>query len=73
MLFGSETGTPEMQGCALIASPYHDGTRPVGTIGILGPARMEYGRAIALVDTLARLLSRVISENDPAREGRPGA
>jgi heat-inducible transcriptional repressor len=57
-----------MEGCALIASPYSDGTRPVGTIGVLGPARMEYGRAIAVVDTLAKVLSEVLSESGVPRD-----
>ena len=26
-----------MEGCALVVSPYHDGTKPVGTVAILGP------------------------------------
>src|SRR5439155_15570942 len=72
LFIGAETGTPEMADCTLIASPYHDGPLAVGAIGILGPARMEYGRTIALVDTLARILSQVISDSDSARDGRPG-
>lgn len=68
VFIGAEAGAPEMVGCALITSPYHDGARPVGTIGVLGPARMEYGRAIAVVDTLARVLSEVLSEGDTFRD-----
>src|SRR5437867_3266089 len=62
LFIGSEAGTPEMEGCTLVVSPYGDGTGPVGTVGILGPTRMEYARAISLVDTLARLLSKVLAE-----------
>jgi heat-inducible transcriptional repressor len=64
-----ETGTPEMEGCALVVSPYHDGLRPVGTVGILGPTRMEYARAISLVDTLARLLTQALSGPEAPHEG----
>jgi heat-inducible transcriptional repressor len=53
-----------MEGCALVASPYHDGMTPVGTVGILGPTRMEYARVIALVETLARFLTEMLSEGD---------
>lgn len=69
LFIGAETGSPAMAGCSLVASPYHDGTRPLGTIGVLGPARMEYGRAIAVVETLARVLSEVLTEGDAARDG----
>jgi len=64
-----ETGTPEMEGCALVVSPYRDGLRPVGTVAILGPTRMEYARAISLVDTLARLLTQALSGPEPPHEG----
>src|SRR5262245_17961821 len=64
-----EAGTPEMEGCALVVSPYHDGLRPVGTVGILGPTRMEYARAISLVDTLARLLTQALSGPEPPVDG----
>lgn len=73
LFIGSEeAGTPEMEGCALVVSPYHDGLRPVGTVGILGPTRMEYARAISLVDTLARLLTQALSGSEPPHdaEGR---
>ncbi len=46
---------------SIVTAQYRVGDS-VGTIGILGPQRMDYSRAIALVETMARLLSR------PARE-----
>ena len=33
----------------------------MGTLGIVGPTRMEYAKAIALVDYLAQLLSSYFS------------
>jgi heat-inducible transcriptional repressor len=62
LFIGSEAGAPEMEGCTLVASPYHDGSKPVGTVGILGPTRMEYARVIALVETLARFLTEMLTE-----------
>jgi len=61
LFIGSEAGAPEMEGCTLVVSPYHEGTTPVGTVGVLGPTRMEYARVISLVETLARLLSELLS------------
>jgi transcriptional regulator of heat shock response len=34
----------------------------LGVLGVLGPTRMEYGRALALVETTARLLSRALTK-----------
>jgi transcriptional regulator of heat shock response len=36
----------------------------MGTVGIVGPTRMEYARAVALVDYLAQVLSRLLSTTD---------
>src|SRR5207247_2165316 len=66
LFIGSEAGTPEMEGYALVVSPYHDGARLVGTVGILGRTRMEYAHAISLVETLARLLSELMAERGGA-------
>jgi heat-inducible transcriptional repressor len=70
LFIGSEAGTPGMEGCALVVSPYHDGARPVGTVGILGPTRMEYARAISLVETLSRLLTELLTGEVHGAEAR---
>lgn len=57
LLIGSENPHPDLAGCTLVASSYGTGGRTLGTLGIIGPTRMEYARAIALVDSVARLFS----------------
>ena len=55
-------GLPEaLGGCALVAASYHSGDRPLGALGILGPARMEYHRTIPMVDTMARVTSDMVT------------
>jgi heat-inducible transcriptional repressor len=61
VLIGSENPSPEMSDCTLIASSYGSEGRTVGTLGIIGPTRMEYARAIALVDSMARVLSDALT------------
>jgi len=46
-----------------VASTYKDGNRPMGTIGIIGPTRMNYSQAITLVDTTARFITQILSYN----------
>jgi heat-inducible transcriptional repressor len=46
--------------CSLVASRYGSPDQPMGTLGIVGPTRMEYARAIALVEYLARVLTRLL-------------
>jgi heat-inducible transcriptional repressor len=42
----------------LISAPFHDGDNAVGTIGILGPRRMNYPRIIPLVEATASAVSK---------------
>jgi len=49
----------DLQPFSLVASTYSDGRR-TGTVGVIGPTRMRYSRAIAVVDSLSRAISRVL-------------
>jgi heat-inducible transcriptional repressor len=54
---GSENPLEPMQACTLISSTYHRGKVPVGSVGVLGPTRMNYETAISLVEATADYLS----------------
>ncbi len=57
---GAENALPGIEDCTLIASRFVVDERTHGSLGILGPTRMEYARAISLVDYVARLFGRVL-------------
>jgi heat-inducible transcriptional repressor len=57
---GAENALPGIEDCTLITSCYTVDEKTLGSLGILGPTRMEYGRAISLVDYVARLFGRVL-------------
>lgn len=59
---GSENEDPRLRHCAVVAAPYGVPGRVLGTVGIIGPTRMEYARAIPLIQTLSRELGCVISQ-----------
>jgi heat-inducible transcriptional repressor len=50
-----------MQNCTIIAAPYRYRNRVVGALGVVGPTRMEYDRAISTVDYVAHLCSKLLS------------
>lgn len=59
---GSETGMQPLADCALVVAPYTvDGDR-VGTVGVLGPTRMNYPQALAAVAVVGQRLGRRLSE-----------
>jgi heat-inducible transcriptional repressor len=62
IIIGKETGIPSMQDCTLIASPYSFDSHVAGSLGILGPTRLEYGKNIMLVDYVARLFGSILSK-----------
>ena len=62
ILIGSESSDPNFKGLSLISSSYRYKDEAVGTLGILGPTRMEYGRMIPLVDHIAKVISDVLTK-----------
>jgi heat-inducible transcriptional repressor len=63
VVIGTEHHAAEMQHFSLIASPYFDG-HGTGTVGVIGPTRMRYSRAINAVDMLSRAISRMVNGKD---------
>ena len=59
---GSETGMEPLADCALIVSQYQVDGDPAGTIGVLGPARMDYPQAMAAVAVVSNRLSKRLTE-----------
>ena len=59
---GSENPLEPMRSCALVSATYQRGTVPVGSVGMLGPTRMVYENAIAIVEAAANYLSDVVSQ-----------
>jgi heat-inducible transcriptional repressor len=57
---GAENALQGIEDCTLITSRYAVDEKTHGSLGILGPTRMEYARAISLVDYVARLFGRVL-------------
>ncbi len=64
---GLEDHLPDMHDFTLVSSPYvyHEGA--TGSLGIIGPNRMEYDRVIGLVDYVANLFTRLLNENEQTK------
>lgn len=57
---GSECAPEEFEGLSFVSSTYNLDGLPVGTIGIIGPVRMDYSRIIPLVDYSALSIGSAI-------------
>lgn len=58
---GSENSLAPIRTCTLISSTYRRGALAVGSVGVLGPTRMDYETAIAVVEAAADYLSEALS------------
>lgn len=58
---GVENSIEEMQACAVIAAPYGSEGNALGSLGVVGPTRMDYRRTIAAVHEVASNLGRMLS------------
>jgi len=58
---GSENTLEPIRTCTLISATYRQGAVPVGSVGVLGPTRMVYENAIAVVEAAADYLSEALS------------
>jgi heat-inducible transcriptional repressor len=59
IVIGTEHHSPDLQRFSLIASTYSDG-HGTGAVGVIGPTRMRYSRAINAVEGLSRAISRMV-------------
>ncbi|MEW6325761.1 MAG: heat-inducible transcriptional repressor HrcA [Nitrospirota bacterium] len=66
---GSENAALGTRTCSLVASTYECDGRPIGSVGVIGPTRMDYSTVIPLVQSIAQQLSRFFGEwrEGPAR------
>ncbi len=61
VIIGEENPEPSLQGLSLIISPYGIPDKASGIVGVLGPKRMDYARAISSLSCLSVLLSNSIA------------
>jgi heat-inducible transcriptional repressor len=59
---GSETGVQPLAECSIVVAPYEVDGDKVGTIGVLGPTRMNYPQALSAVAVVSQKLGDRLSE-----------
>jgi heat-inducible transcriptional repressor len=61
VVIGEEIGRPQLQEYSVVSSTYFVGDRERGRIGVLGPTRMDYGRAVGAVELMARVVGDLLT------------
>ncbi len=61
---GHELPDPTMHDYSLIATTYRAGNA-TGSLGIIGPRRMDYGRMMSIVQLMSSVLTRTLGDHTP--------
>lgn len=60
---GSEGLGYDVPDCGMVLAPYAGNDYPLGSLGVVGPMRMNYARVISLVEYTAQILSERVKES----------
>jgi heat-inducible transcriptional repressor len=60
IFIGAENELNEMRDCSVIAAPYTKENFTLGTLGVIGPMRMDYSIIIPIVDYTARIVGKIL-------------
>ncbi len=60
---GAESGLSSEGSLSVVACPYGPPDHVLGTVGVIGPTRMDYERVIPVVNFTAQVLSRVLDQD----------
>lgn len=62
IIIGSENAMDEMKKFSFVVSSCKEDGKPIGVIGIIGPTRMNYLKAISIIDNTAKFITRMLGE-----------
>jgi len=58
---GRENAVEQFKDCSLITATYRINGKTIGSVGIIGPTRMEYSKAISIVECMTNYLSDMLT------------
>ena len=61
---GPETGVPEMSDCSIVTATYSTRSGQQGTIGIIGPTRMQYSRVLSILGSMGSQLTALFDDTN---------
>ncbi|HPF53105.1 MAG TPA: heat-inducible transcriptional repressor HrcA [Clostridia bacterium] len=57
---GGENTTDGLQDCSIVTASYKIGGTPVGSFGVIGPTRMDYGKVVSVLDYMRLSLGDIL-------------
>lgn len=59
---GTEMNTEEIKGCSMVIASYSVNGRPMGSVGVIGPTRMDYAWVVSVVEYMTGAMSKTIEK-----------
>lgn len=63
IIIGDENDVVELQDCSVILSPYKAGNNGYGIIGLVGPTRMNYSKAVSNIEFLTQQFEHLLPDS----------
>ncbi|MEL7608423.1 MAG: heat-inducible transcriptional repressor HrcA [Bacillota bacterium] len=58
---GSENESMDMKDCSVVTATYKIGEDPIGSMGVIGPTRMNYAKVLAILGFMGNSLSEMLT------------
>lgn len=58
---GNENASEELKDCSIVTATYKVGGNPLGSLGVIGPTRMNYSRVLAVLKHLGGSLGNILT------------
>lgn len=65
---GAEVEDDALENCAVVTGTYGSGGKLLGTVGVIGPMRMDYQKVVPLVEFTSRLISSQLEARQEEQE-----
>lgn len=63
IFIGKEAGYEAFDDCSIVTKSYSVDGQLIGSLGVIGPTRMQYNRVISAVDVTAKILSAALNQD----------
>jgi heat-inducible transcriptional repressor len=61
VVIGTENEYHEMRECSVVMTTYSIGDKVLGTMGLIGPTRMEYSKAVSIIRYVGESVSKYLT------------
>ncbi len=66
--FGAEEGTFAISNSTFVSASYYKDGKPAGTLGVIGPMRLDYRRVIPYIEYFTNKVTQLLSEQEESEQ-----